>query len=310
MKYKDWLDEWLTYYVKPTVKERSYEKYSQQVQNYILPFLGNYGVDELSARILQKFAVSLTEKGLAVNTANSVISVLKSSLKRAVMLGVAEIEYTGGITRLKAREKNVECFSLSEQRKMEAYILGGKDSKLFGVVFCLYTGLRIGELLALKWEDIDFRKGICSVSKTCMDSWEKGKYVKVLLSPKTERSNRIIPIPKQLLQKIKELYKSRSCEYVVGGRGEYGSQVRSYQKTFDKLLIALKLPHRGFHSLRHTFATRALECGMDVKTLSEILGHSNPTITLKRYVHSMLEHKTEMMNRVGKLLTQQKMYTD
>jgi integrase len=78
--------------------------------------------------------------------------------------------------------------------------------------------------------------------------------------------------------------------------------MRSYQRTFESLLIKLNIPHKGFHALRHTFATRALECGMDVKTLSEILGHKNPTITLNRYVHSLLEHKTEMMNRLGKLL--------
>ena len=88
----------------------------------------------------------------------------------------------------------------------------------------------------------------------------------------------------------------------MGGRSEYGAQVRSYQKTFELLLKRLRIPHKGFHSLRHTFATRALECGMDVKTLSEILGHKNPTITLKRYAHSMMEHKAEMMNRLGKLL--------
>lgn len=302
MKYKDWLTEWLTYYVKPTVKERTYNKYLRQTQNYILPRLGEYETGELSARDLQKFAVELTDGGLAANTVNGVITILKSSLKKAVVLGVVQSEYTDGITRPKAREKKVDCFALTEQRKMEAYILGGKDDKLFGVVFCLYTGLRIGELLALKWEDIDVHKGLCSVSKTCMDSWQSGKYVKILLPPKTETSDRVIPIPKQLLPKIKELYRARSGEYFVCGRGEYGSQVRSYQKTFDRLLKKLKIPHKGFHSLRHTFATRALECGMDIKTLSEILGHKNPTVTLNRYAHSLIEHKADMMNRLGKLL--------
>ncbi len=302
MKYKDWLKEWLEYYVKPTTKERTYNKYSRQTQNYIIPKLGEYKLDELSARILQKFTVGLSEGGLAANTVNGIIAVLKSSLRKAVTLGVAKCEFTKAITHPKPKEKKVNCFTLHEQREMETYILNGKNDKLFGVVFCLYTGLRIGELLALKWEDIDLHKGIFTVSKTCMDSWQNGKYVKVLLPPKTETSNRIIPIPKQLLPKMRELKKDSVCDYFVCGRGEYGSQVRSYQKTFDRLLKKLKIPHKGFHSLRHTFATRALECGMDVKTLSEILGHKNPTVTLNRYVHSLLEHKAEMMNKLGKLL--------
>jgi integrase len=129
-----------------------------------------------------------------------------------------------------------------------------------------------------------------------------GEYVKVLDTPKTDNSVRTIPLPKQLLPYLKTLKKQSDCDYVVSGKGAYGVQVRSYQRTFENLLIKLKIEHKGFHSLRHTFATRALECGMDIKTLSEILGHKNPTITLNRYAHSLLEHKTEMMNRLGKLL--------
>lgn len=141
-----------------------------------------------------------------------------------------------------------------------------------------------------------------SVSKSCHDGWKNGAYVKITDTPKTLCSDRVIPLPKQLLSKMKEHRKQSAGEYIVGGRSEYGAQVRSYQKTFELLLKRLHIPHKGFHSLRHTFATRALECGMDVKTLSEILGHKNPTITLKRYAHSMMEHKAEMMNRLGKLL--------
>lgn len=302
MKYKNWLEEWLEYYVKPTTKDRTYNKYLRQVENHIIPQLGEYDTDELSAHILQKFTVGLLNKGLAANTVNGILSVLKSSLKKAVMLGVAKEEFSNSITRPKTREKKIECFTLNEQRKLESYIRANKDRKLFGVLFCLYTGLRIGELLALKWEDFDLHKGIFTVSKTCIDSWHNGRYIKILQPPKTETSNRVIPIPKQLLSIIKELRKNNIGEYFICGRGEYGSQVRSYQKTFDRLLKKLWLPHKGFHSLRHTFATRALECGMDVKTLSDILGHKNPTVTLARYAHALLEHKADMMNKLGKLL--------
>ena len=302
MKYKDWLNDWINLYVKPTTKIRTCEKYRGQVKLHIIPELGEYHLEDLTAITLQKFTISLSDKGLAANTINSIITILKTSLKLAVLLDIVDKEYTATIVRPKQREKQVDCFSKEEQRKIEQFILEKKKNKLFGVVLCLYTGLRIGELLSLTWDDVDLQKGIISVSKSCHDSWENGKYVKVIDTPKTDFSERIIPLPKQLLSRLREYKKSSSGNYLVCGEHVHGAQVRSYQKSFELLLKRLKLPHKGFHSLRHTFATRALECGMDIKTLSEILGHKNPTITLKRYAHSMLEHKTEMMNRLGKLL--------
>lgn len=289
-------------YVKPTTKERTYTKYQRQIQLHILPALGEFHLHELTAAVLQRFAVNLSEKGLSANTINGIISVLKSSLRRAVLLGVVDKEYTTAIVRPKQRKKQVDCFSKNDQRKIEQYIFEKQKNKLFGVVLCLYTGLRIGELLSLTWNDMNLQKGIITVTKSCHDSWENGNYIKIIDTPKTDCSERIIPIPKQLLSRLREYKKASRGNYVVCGEHTHGAQIRSYQKSFELLLKRLALPHKGFHSLRHTFATRALECGMDIKTLSEILGHKNPTITLRYYTHSMLEHKTEMMNRLGKLL--------
>lgn len=302
MKYKDWLNEWLEYYVKPTAKIRTYRKYKQVAQDRLLPALGEYELCELTASVLQRFTVSLTEETLAANTVNTYLSVLKSSLRRAVALGILDREYTSSIVRPKLRERKIECLSKDEQRKIEEYVFTKNKPKLFGILLCLYTGLRVGELLALQWEDIDLQKGTISVSKTCRDGWENGKYVKIVEPPKTICSQRVIPVPRQLIPKLKELRKKSDGNYVISAKSEYGAEVRSYQRSFALLLKRLKIPHRGFHSLRHTFATRALECGMDVKTLSEILGHADASVTLKRYAHSMLEHKREMMNRVGRFL--------
>ena len=169
------------------------------------------------------------------------------------------------------------------------------------MVLCLYTGLRIGELLALTWSDIDFGKGLLFVSKTCHDGNDGQNHIRIIDSPKTVHSRRVIPLPKQILPHLKSLKKRSLCDYVIAD-GDKPVFVRSYQRTFELLLKKLDISHKGFHSLRHTFATRALECRMDVKTLSEILGHKNATITLNRYAHSMLEHKQDMMNRLGKLL--------
>ena len=302
MKYKDWLKEWLRLYIKPYVKERTYDKYVKQVDLHIIPLLGNYNLEDLAATVLQDWSVKLQDSGLSPNTVNSIISRLKDSLKKAVISGVITKEFSGNIIRPKSREKQVDCFNKAEQKKIEQYILTKQKPKLYGFLLCLYTGLRIGELLALTWKDFDLINCKISISKSCHDSWVNGEYLKVIDTTKTESSERVIPLPKQLLPILKDLKKKSNRDYIIDGKSEYGAQVRSYQKTFERLLNKLNIPHKGFHSLRHTFATRALECGMDIKTLSEILGHKNANITLKRYAHSLYEHKADMMNKIGRLL--------
>ena len=302
MKFKDWLSEWLEYYVKPRAKFRTQAIYAQQINKHIIPNLGEYELDELTATTLQRFIVELMEIGLSSNTVNGIINILSNSLQAAANLEKIKRNYMELIQRPKNREKQVECFSKEEQRKIERYIIDNKKFSLYGIVICLYTGLRIGELLALTWDDIDMKCATMSITKTCRDTWQNGKYIKILDSTKTIGSERIIPFPKQLIPLLKELKKEAKGEFVVLGRTDQGAQIRSYQRTFENLLIKLETQHKGFHSLRHTFATRATECGVDVKTLSEILGHKNPTITLKRYAHSLFAHKIDMMNKVGKSL--------
>ena len=304
MKYAEWLDIWLENYIKPSVKVRTYERYALIIDKHIATDVGKYEISELSALVLQNFITKLLESGncktgngLSANSVNAIISVLQSSLQTAHLIGVAN-EYTANkIKRPKLIERPVECFSLKEQKQIEQAVLNSKKDKLYGIILCLYSGLRIGELIALQWNDIDLTKGILTVSKSCHD----GKDGIIIDEPKTATSRRMIPLPKQLLPILKGTKKKSDSPFVVSANGKPVS-VRSYQRSFELLLKKLKIPHKGFHSLRHTFATRAIECGMDVKTLSEILGHKNPTVTLNRYAHSLMEHKADMMNRLGKLL--------
>ncbi len=301
MLYEEWLNEWLELYVKVSVKDRTYAKYRRQAEKYIFPALGGLDVRDLSAGTLQRFSASLVGRGLAPNSANFVISVLKASLRKGTLLGVADGHYADAIVRPKVRAGRVTCFKRAEQKKIEAYVLC-KGPYLFGIVLALYTGLRIGELLALTWDDVDLGKRQLTVTKTCYDSWENGRYKKVLDTPKTPRSERVIPLPKQIVRYLRAIRKQTMGPFVVSARSEYGAQVRIYQRSFERVLGKLNIERKGFHALRHTFATRALEVGMDVKTLSEILGHSSPTVTLTRYAHSLMEHKMEMMEKVGRLL--------
>ena len=308
MKYKLWLLDWLENYVKPSSKIRTYERYYQICTLHIIPTLGHCNLGEITVMDLQKLITKLltngnhkTGKGLSANFVNTVISVIQNSLKTAHLIGLTPEYIANKIKRPKTAQKQVDCFTVSEQKKIEQYVLHSPKDKLFGVVLCLYTGLRIGELLALNWKDIDFGKGLLFVSKTCHDGNGGCNHIRIIDSPKTVHSRRVIPLPKQILPYLKNLKKRSNCDYIIAD-GDKPVFVRSYQRTFELLLKKLGIAHKGFHSLRHTFATRALECGMDVKTLSELLGHKNATVTLNRYAHSLLEHKTDMMNRLGKLL--------
>ena len=304
MLYEEWLSEWLENYVKTSVKERTYAKYAEIVRVRLIPALGYYELNDLTPFIVQRYITELLHrgnlkngKGLSANTVNLIIAVVQNSTKTAHSIGLTDEYKMNKTKRPRVQEKQIICFTPSEQKMIEQAALTDKRSKMLGILICLYTGLRVGELLALEWTDIDFSKNELFVNKTCHD---KGKS-RVTTTPKTISSARIIPIPKQLVPILKQLKKQSKSQYVISENGTY-ILVRSYQRSFELLLKRLGIPHQGFHSLRHTFATRALECGMDVKTLSEILGHRSATVTLNRYAHSLIDHKREMMNRLGKLM--------
>ena len=227
---------------------------------------------------------------------------MRSSLGTAHELGYLETDIGRSLRRPRAAEKRITCFSLAEQRRLEEEILRRKSPRLYGILICLYTGLRLGELLALEWSDIDLARCELSVSKTCFDGKGRGgAFGRITNPPKTPTSERLIPIPSSLIPLLCEMKRSASASQLIAEDGR-PIAVRSYQRSFERLQERLAIPHRGFHALRHTFATRALEIGVDVKTLAEILGHKNANVTLARYVHSMPEHKREMMDKLGALL--------
>ena len=183
MKYGMWLDEWFRNYMQPSSKIKTCERYSEIIEKHLKVKLGEYELDELTPLVLQRYVTGLmqsgnivTGKGLAANSVNGIITVIQNSLKLAYTLGELK-EYTADkIKRPKTKEKEVSCFSLAEQKKIEQAALSSKKRKFIGIVICLYSGLRIGELLALTWSDIDFTKGTLAVNKTCHDGNAISKY--------------------------------------------------------------------------------------------------------------------------------------
>ena len=309
MKLKEWLDIWLNKYTKFAVKLRTYERYRYIIEKHINPKLGEFNLDDLLAVTLQDYVLSeleggnlISSKGLANNSVIGIVNVLKSALKLAKSLEMSVLDNSNKIKLPMATEKPVTAFEKWEQEKLEKYCLSSNKTNYLGIVICLYTGIRLGELLALTWNDIDFKSGIMTISKTAYRIKQNGKPQVVIDKPKTKNSSRLIPLPKQLLEILKRAKRISKSDFVLSTRTGGIVGTRAYQKTYERILKKLNIPYKNFHSLRHTFATRAIEMGMDVKTLSEILGHKNPVITLQRYTHSMLSYKTEMMNKMGKML--------
>lgn len=308
MKYGYWLQLWLDNYVKPAVKQRTYERYGEIIERHVNGVLGGLELDELRPSRLQVYTVRMLKSGnskgdggLRPNTVNSIITVIQHSLKAAYAAGETDSYIGDRIQRPAVRKQEINCFTLDEQRRIEEEIVSKSNVKMYGVILCMYTGLRLGELLALEKTDADGQQ--IRVTKSCYDGKDAdGKFARLTDTPKTPSSVRVIPVPKKLKPLVSALKKHGKSQYLINAKDGKVIAVRSYQRSFELLLKRLGIPHRGFHALRHTFATRALECGMDVKTLSEILGHKNPSTTLLHYAHSLDEHKNAMMDKVGELL--------
>lgn len=309
MKVKELFDIWLNKYCKLSLKIRSFNKYDNFINLHINPILGEYEITDITSDILQDFISlklkegNLKTKGpLSSNTVFGIASVLKQGFKFALIQDLIIKDPTLSLRLPQATEKEVQALTRDEQKTIEEYCLKYNRNNYLGIVICLYTGIRLGELLALTWEDINFEDKLLYIKKTSYTSKVNGKNQIIIDKPKTKKSNRIIPIPDKLLVLLQIQKRASSCDYIIATKQNKMVETRSYQRTFESILSKCGIKHYNFHCLRHTFATRALELGMDIKTLSEILGHTNVAITLNRYAHSLLDYKIQEMNKIGTLL--------
>lgn len=307
MKYKNWLEEWLEIYVKVGIKDRTYQMYKYLTDKYIVMQLGDYEIERFNHTILQKYILSLADnsdqhKALSNNTIKLVWRLLSSSLKTAHEEKQIDCLCFSKVKLPLSTERQIKAFSTTEQKKIEKALNIKRYPKHIGILICLYLGLRLGEVCALKWEDVDLKSQTMQICRTVYLKTDKNKpTILVFTTPKTKSSIRCIPIPTFLVDSLKQIKKHSTSEFVLSDKFGHCIIPRTYQYVFSSIQRRARVERKGFHSLRHTFATRALECGIDIKSLSEILGHKNPTITLTRYAHSMLSYKKNMINKIGKL---------
>ena len=308
MIFDELLNRWMNEKQVYELKHRTLLRYNEMIRTQISPCLGHYPVEQITATVLNDFQQSKLEKGncvtgkaLATSTVKNIMCIVKSAMDYGKNEYGVQVTNTERVSSIHFAERPIVVFRRDEQKKIEEVIKNSTKANHFGILLCLYTGLRLGELLALTWEDIDFVDATISIEKTryyLKD--ETGCYKKQVSRPKTDSSIRIIPVPKAILSQLKKIKKKSRSPFVISTKDGTAVTNRSYQTTYKRLLKKAGVEYRNFHVLRHTFATRALESGMDIKSLSEIMGHKSPVITMNRYAHSLMSTKQKMINNLAK----------
>lgn len=287
------------------VKYSTFIHYKDIINTHIRPYFGNYTLGRLCSTNIETFAYEKLTNGkkngkcgLAPKSVKDILSVLRQILKYGVEKDLVSDEVLNfGAPRVAI--KPVETFTKDEQATIEAACTEVEEPYKAGIFICLYTGLRLGEVCALKWSDIDFDRYVLYVNKTMMrikDPKDGNKTVVRIDEPKTQSSIREIPLPDILKKRLIEqkLEAVGADAYVITGNQNF-LEPRTYYEKYKKFLEECGISPHSFHCLRHTFATRCIEKGFDAKTLSEILGHSDVKVTLGRYVHPSIERKRDCM---------------
>lgn len=289
-------EEWLKY-KKNTVKKSTYYNYSYSVEKYLYPRFADQDITQI--KDYNDFIEKLTDT-LAPKTVRDIITKLKEIInfyeeEHNTKLNIKKMSLP------KMNKKEIQILSNKEKQKLEKYCIEQNSLKSLGILICLNTGLRIGEVCALRWENIDFESKKIHIEKTIerIYSKEENKTIVIIDTPKSITSVRTIPINSKLYNILKQIRgKSKKTDFVLTGSSEHYVEPRNYQYHFKEILKRNKVKKYKFHTLRHTFATNCIEAGMNIKFLSEILGHADVSITLNIYVHSSDKAKRKYLEKI------------
>lgn len=292
-------DDWLCEKAV-TIRQSSYIKYEIIIERHIKPFFGHILLAEITTALCSKFRETLSEKE-SPKMVRDILTVLKAVLKYSQQ---KEPTFNKNIEIVMPRtvQKEMRVLSSQESASFLRYLIEDIDACKLGIILSVMTGMRIGEICALKWDNISLSDGTVKVSSTMqrlrkLDNNQNGKTEVVIGAPKSSASMRTIPLTKECIALCERM--AAPCNsYVLTGSSLY-MEPRALQYRLKKYTEACGLKGVHFHTLRHTFATRCVEVGFEIKSLSEILGHSSTTITLDRYVHSSLQLKRTNMDKLS-----------
>jgi len=292
MLFETAAQEWLAI-IKSRQKPSTYEKYYIIYHCYLKTTLGGTALQQISENLVKK-------KLLCEDSSDSVRKSIYCVLNR--ILKYASGQYSITLPDIKKPapctcKKAVEVFTKAEQAKLLSAVCHKMDRYKLAVLLCLFTGLRLGELCALKWSDIDLENKTLSVKRTVQRLYVGGRSTKTALvetEPKSARSKREIPLQDIIIARLSKFMDGK--EYVFGG--DKPMEPRTMRNHYRKILEEAEVSYKNFHTLRHTYATNCMDGGIDVKSLSEMLGHSNVQITMNYYVHPSMDMKRRYADRL------------
>ena len=297
----DFALQWLES-VRNSCKPSTYVKYRNTVVKHILPELGNYHLHQIETKVVNTFCHNkLQNSALSPKTVKDMLSVIKLIIKFAGKFDVfCSCDFQS--VSVKSNKLTVKGLTTVQSRKIKDFLTNNIDYVNVGILISFYTGIRIGELCALKFNDISFETKTMHIDKTMQRiqnfKGDKNKTDIIISSPKSECSIREIPVPQFIIDLIIEndLYKRNA--YLLTGEATRFIEPRTLENKFNKIATICNIENATFHMIRHTFASNCIEAGVDVKSLSEILGHSSVNITLNRYVHSSMQIKRMNMEKL------------
>lgn len=305
MKVKDFIPAYKEFKLK-TCKISSVSTYMLTIKNIILPILGEYELEAVSSKEAELLKLDCENKGFSKKSIQDVIICLKNILKVANFLEVAETKTISVIwgTENSAVKKQVEAYNKEQIKNLVASLEETPSFKNLGLLLTIYSGMRIGEVCALQWKDVDFEEKVVRVNKTIQRIYREeettGKMKTELLisTPKTKSSQREIPIVPKLFKMMKDFSKICRPDYFICSGTTTPLEPRTYRNYYLKKIEEVGLPHLKFHGLRHTFATQLIASKADVKTVSALLGHSDIATTLNTYVHPSKDDKRNALSKL------------
>lgn len=295
------LDNWLIQ-KSIYVKKSTLYKYQNLIEKQIKPILGTRNIVDITSNELNNFIIKKIESGklndkggLSSSYVKTIAIVLNSVMKYAIQENIIENKIYN-ISKPVINKKELQILNKNEKKLLESYIIKNLTESNLAILLSLNTGLRIGEVCALRWKDIDLQNQIIKVRHSIIRvSSSEGSYL-LLDKPKTVSSIREIPIISSIYQILKAFQKEDEI-FFASGTNDF-LKPRTLEYRFKQILKICNVKYVNFHALRHTFATTCIQAGVDVKSLSEILGHSNASITLNTYVHSSIEIKKEQLEKI------------
>lgn len=318
-----WLREWLEIYALPTVKQSTYVSYESYARLHLEPVLGTIKLTSLSVEQFQRF-FNQKQKFLSPKSLRNIYNMLHNCLEQAIVSGYLQCNHLLGVKLPPVTKKEITILSVKEQNALHSAANASSTLAAFGIIFTLSTGIRLGELLGLQWGDVDYTNHTIHIRRTVgrlLKVDESGNLIPkkdgmltteiVTRTPKSTTAQRVIPLFPEVWNDLmiyrdkQETSLSKLDIPLTPSAPIFATPLgiiyepRTYEDLFKRTLKEANLHNINFHALRHTFATRALEAGMDIKVLSSILGHAQASTTLNLYAHALPDHKKESMQKMG-----------